>query len=1452
MPRQQIIWTALPNGLRGTGPSARLKLSVFVSPRLNLEAGAALGTLDAFPDFLDWPERMRSGRIAFKVIVNNDVARPIPAEIVTSPQADSELWKALFNTTTPVRSHEFEETREPLHSYPASGMAASIAEGYVSIAQDSPYRPANKDVVKAAFPGLVEAMGRGRTRIASALDHIRRVDTLSPDVLARTHQDISDNLLRDDPNISFTEKLAAATAIAGELARSSTTGRAVPIVPATPDPASPFIQFAAFHARLPAARAGAIPHVVATVARAADIDIIDFHQMISALGEYPHLLRRLGVVIDLEIAATDTLKSSIGRLKHLRIEPVFTPPADSNENYTPVTKYIFDDHTTGNPLPFPLFAAAPRRAAEILPGDPTHGKKIEIVGGLLNLRIPRPDDPQESNQFNIVKIDVDGAGKKVLNAITTIVEDDARPGRPIDTAAESAAPTLRASGLSLVRSGQADALNEDRKRAGQHEEAMRAGREAEFFAEDLVRGYRIDVRRFPPGSQEGDPAPWLSLHERIVSFAIKRPGMTDLRIDGVRDEGGAQPSFVQETALAPGMPNPMYVHESFCHWQGWSLSAPPPANPVDLSPAGEAGGVASTLPRVDIVVEPVPGSLPRLRYGSKYQLRARIVDLAGNGLTLEEATGILEALRVHGRPEPFIPIIRDELPYRRYDPVPSPTLALREELTEGEALDVMVIRSNGPSTTTASYAASLGDGRYKGVNERHIAPPKTSQSAAETHGALDGAFGPGGDPIKYFNICRRDSGSLNDNFVTNLATGEREFLPDVVDPATGARIEHGIRFIKVEQPASTPGSEAAGYTVHYEARLRLPYLPDPLARGAALFGLPGADGKTLVLKESGSPDRPAELTQAPTQVLPQRAIDALGYVTKISFGPSGKWPELLPFLLRLDGAASGPQAEPKWSEENGARVLTVRLTPGETKTAWISSYPEVNDIGLFGLHYWWDRLGSPEGDRAFLNMAQHGALSMLTPARKLTLVHAVQQPIIAPTPDGVPFDVIKFPDATLVYVKGHFKIHGLSTAKLDLLAAWKEPEEMRGGVREIETHVFEFPIHRDADQPPPADDSAPIAKYIRETDRVEFLAPADEGTAGQRKWLARHEFNDTKHRMVTYRLVATTRFREFFPERITSDVKNITRETTFPGIIVKSSAPPPVPEISHIVPSFGWEVNSSLTRSKRLGGGLRVYLGPTWYASGEGESLAIVGDPQSGADPIHVSPNTGASMVIRPAGTEAVVVPGPSRTKIYPFPVYFDEGSGLWYSDLLFDIQDAYFPFVKLTLARYQRHSLDRMHLSPPVEAGIHQLAPDRVVELEYFDFVEGHPGKRKIAIKIKGSKASADQVPPALRSVRYSIDVKLEERQRVFGVDERDEHLGWTAASPSEQPVADTSPSAPPILWQGHLLVPQIPIKEQRIVIREYELFARNEIAPGQGWIGEPADGPSRRLVYADVIPVS
>ena len=57
--------------------------------------------------------------------------------------------------------------------------------------------------------------------------------------------------------------------------------------------------------------------------------------------------------------------------------------------------------------------------------------------------------------------------------------------------------------------------------------------------------------------------------------------------------------------------------------------------------------------------------------------------------------------------------------------------------------------------------------------------------------------------------------------------------------------------------------------------------------------------------------------------------------------------------------------------------------------------------------------------------------------------------------------------------------------------------------------------------------------------------------------------------------------------------------------------------------------------------------------------------------------------------------------------------------------------------------------------------------------------------------------------------------------------------------------------LWRGSVLVPAVADMDRRIVIKEFEIFPSNETPPGQAWSGEPASGPSRRLVYAETIAV-
>src|SRR5262249_41068623 len=126
--------------------------------------------------------------------------------------------------------------------------------------------------------------------------------------------------------------------------------------------------------------------------------------------------------------------------------------------------------------------------------------------------------------------------------------------------------------------------------------------------------------------------------------------------------------------------------------------------------------------------------------------------------------------------------------YLRYEPVAAPAVVLRQALdpvgTPGESGDRIVIRSNFNTHIAA-------------VSERHIAPPKTSETMAETHGMLDTPAGPP-DKTLYAMLAAQD-GSF------------------AIDPA------------HPDQPFPVPGPQ-----------LTIPYLPDPFAPGAAFATLPGA------------------------------------------------------------------------------------------------------------------------------------------------------------------------------------------------------------------------------------------------------------------------------------------------------------------------------------------------------------------------------------------------------------------------------------------------------------------------------------------------------------------------------------------------------------------------------------------------------------------------------------
>jgi hypothetical protein len=216
----------------------------------------------------------------------------------------------------------------------------------------------------------------------------------------------------------------------------------------------------------------------------------------------------------------------------------------------------------------------------------------------------------------------------------------------------------------------------------------------------------------------------------------------------------------------------------------------------------------------------------------------------------------------------------------------------------------------------------------------------------------------------------------------------------------------------------------------------------------------------------------------------------------------------------------------------------------------------------------------------------------LTPARVVTLVHAVQRPLVQPDLKGLralrnegdTFCGFATSTLTSVATTGTL-VDGPSTASVELFARWDEPVD--DGIN------------------PPSRKTATTRVWRRD------VAPNETGVSFddvQIRPLLKHEFGDTKYRRVTYWMTATTRFREYFPASITNDPANITRVADEVTIDVPSSARPAAPKVLYVVPTFGWDVQSgqgaNLTRTRSIG--LRVYLDRPWHSTGDGEMLGVV------------------------------------------------------------------------------------------------------------------------------------------------------------------------------------------------------------------------------------------------------
>lgn len=976
------------------------------------------------------------------------------------------------------------------------------------------------------------------------------------------------------------------------------------------------------------------------------LPVPEFHEIVTAFGDNPTLLRQLGLVTDWVIPNPivagqlpgDMVLSGLGALpKEAAISVLELSAFDGVMNEKPATAYRLSP-------------------AGFLP-RPDVNRPSDINEGMLRMGA--------KTGFTVSTRDVDGGAIKLVDHAVSLTRWKAQA--PVDFPSQHSLPASRTTGFTISKTKRAAVTTQSFKTALDLEGQVRGNAKpgsALLFADDVRRGYRVDVF-------VADVNKWYSLVARGGSYTVSGSAFAPADAEGyVKSSGGT--SEVGETAPT----SRLFVHEALFGWDGWSLAARRPSKAILLDGVSDVANTPATGVPLQTEWRVTPGTLPRLRYGRSYEFRARVVDLAGNSLPFsDDTTKVMPS-------DAATPAV----PFLRHEPIASPTLVPQRAYGEGESLERFVIRGDVGVSADAYAETTLGPTgtpRYVGFSFRHVAPPKTSQSTAEAHAMLD-PFDAG----QQHHISSKEEGTFLDVVIVDWKTG------GPVSVADGVMISrHGTT---LEALAAKKGSplEEGDYVIHTSNQAVLPYLPDPLARGMAIWS-------TALRTDEASPSATPKF---------------------VDHG----WPDVAPSRIRVIEDASG---NPASITDDGSGTITVRLPPATILPAKISSLPSPLAAKHLAM---WKAAASVDGPGA-----EQGRNWTITPSRDITFVHAVQHPLVPARITSL-LGPQRYEGDTSVIVRGDTSVHGRSTGDIEMHAAWTDLVDRLsnpGQTQELHAgRAFSLKVSYDMNHRPIGDGK-------------------EQGV--------RHELGDTKHRNVAYRPDSVSRYREYFPLEVIVDPANITTPGDLGkgGVLVPSdaeqpyfrdgmlkvpsSARPAPPQVLYVVPTFRWDTSPDGSTVVRKGRGLRIYLDRPWFTTGVGERLAVLVQPGSVAARQYVSewasdpfwtatapkedlaPKHFADVTLPPDSNadathperiyKRVVGPyilaeDPSLTvsAVALMPEYHDDRQ-LWFVDVELDPgAGAYFPFVRLALARCQIDSIYGHELSTVVKAEIAQLTPDR------------------------------------------------------------------------------------------------------------------------------------------------
>lgn len=1231
---QRIVWTICPAGLSEDG--RRFRINLHVSPRLVLPAGIDPADLSHFPAWRHWPQIIADAE--FTVLGLPGGGRPGHLTRLTPGvlEADSAFWDAMFRPATPVIPHAFDDYRgKDVLTAPIAALADAIEQEYASLAIASP-GPDLPAVGKLGAMKLFAPKEPTRSLVDllallknTGTERIRDIGTML-DLLEVYHRPLAEPQIRS------------------ALKRTLPDGR--------PDPRDPHED----------TQYNTVDRV--EMPRPEDLrDIIDFHRIVSSIGQHPALMERAWLSIPIEIERDGV--------------------PDGNYSLSVNVRWHHGDVTTLDDVCCVTHTKVADQTFVALPSSAL------VTDGWM-----RADDPS----LKLVQLDVDGAGLTIKNfsrQLPNIKEERFDDDHAADQApAQTGAPRLRTGGVQFAHDRRDVAIRGLFDTAGKHDDKIDTGNPVELFAEDLIKGWRIDVRDVRRGE-------WCSLMRFDGTYTLTSgtpaipPALDQEAIARLAATGTASDKPDVPDPTVPQYHNILKASEALFSWAGWSLAAPPLGQAVMPDDTESVGDAPNTVPpglplSIELVAR--PKSLPTLRFGHGYQVRLRSADLTGYG-----PPPTPNDVNLAG-------IVSSTVNFGRYEPVETPVLTLIDKPgnplpSDGESMPRAALRTLDDADANTSKVI------------RNVSPARVGHRFAEMHGVIDDADGrPRAD-------------------LYAMLVGRDKAYPELT-VTTQAWVETA--------PAGDAPSVETKYSIAPE-HSAVPYFPDPLAAGCAIrvTGLPGVnEQKVYFIPFYGDTWKPAAKPELPDQqgftLLAQedgtlgwdpgarqftvpldRGERARLYISALVPNAGIELLKLKELVIASGGNAAWKKLEPAvkagqhWMFTPARRVELVHALQRPLITPSLSAvqvFRAVGDLGADITHR------TPLHAKSTARIDMDGEWIEITddpnePKPIISLVHA----------HGFDFKPYRSqtPSNDLTFTGKHvFADTRARHIAYKATATTRFREYMPAAIRSDAGLLTKVSEPNDMWVSSSACPPAPAIRYIVPTFG---WVRSGQGSADQHSWrrgggvrvyLDRPWFVSGSNEMLAVCLPTAE-----VGDPQTNAAKNYVTQwgadPTWAGTKVGTIAPVP----------------SDFP--------MRIAKGPLPYA--------IPLDPTD-IDPVR------DGIALGDVKTGPYVphgAPDSVQVDVVPHPVGYDAERKLWYCDIVVRPGDVYFPFIRLGLARFQPASIKGQELSAAVLADFAQLTADRLVVV-----TPGSNDPRMRIVTVYGNTPTDTQTLPSAGDVRFEL----------------------------------------------------------------------------------------------------